>query len=132
MLNQINLKRLIYGLILLVSLFAIVGTVPLVQSEFLLSNVCPKILGIPACYIVLICFLGIFLSQILALKKNRLTYFSFLAIVGTIASMGTIGEITGMAECPRTSSGIPMCFISFGICLSLLLLKIIHIKRTIN
>jgi len=108
--------------------FTIYGTYPLVQKEWVQGDICPKIAGIPACYIVLICFTIALLFHILKGKKTNLLYFVAIGINTLFATTGTVGELTGLTECPRTAGGTPMCFISLGICLTLLLLKIINIK----
>jgi len=41
---------------------------------------------------------------------------------------GTLTELSGMEICPRTSVGTPMCYISLGICLSLLFLKFMETR----
>ena len=116
------IKTLLYWIVILVAAIAIYGTYGLALNEWDIGDICPKILGVPACYIVLICFAGGLLSH-LFIKSKHTAYFIFIGIVTTIALSGTIGELTGLAECPRTSSGIPMCFLSLGICVTLLLGK---------
>lgn len=63
--------------------------------------------------------------------KRSLSLFS-LAITPVIAfaMYGTIGEVFGFAECPRTDSGIPMCFLSLGISGTLAILKIMESRST--
>jgi len=117
------LKTILYWIVVLVAVTAIYGTYGLALNEWNIGDICPKILGIPACYIVMICFVGGLLSH-LFIKNRHTAYFIFIGIVTSIALTGTVGELTGLAECPRTSSGIPMCFISLGICVSLLLSKV--------
>ena len=107
---------LIWGL----AAFGTYGTVGLVGREIAKGDICPKILGIPACYIVAGCFVAALIGHLLPHAKGKWIYFFFIGIVTVIASTGTIGELTGMAECPRTAGGTPMCFISLAICLSLL------------
>ena len=117
------MKKIFYWLILLILAFAIYGSMGLVINEWNIGDICPKIAKIPACYIVLACFAGGLISHLFSTVNSNPIYFIFIGIVTLIASTGTIGELTGLAKCPRTSNGIPMCFISLGICLSLLLSK---------
>ena len=123
------MKKLWFWAVVVISFFAIWGTFGLARTEWMQGDVCPKILGIPACYIVLVCFTIALLSHVIPFPKNRWIYFLFVGLVTAIASTGTLGEILGFAKCPRTASGIPMCFISLGICLSLLITKYLSIKR---
>lgn len=119
------MKNFLSWLIILITLFAIYGSSGLVMKEWALGNICPKILSIPACYIVLICFTGTLLGHLLSSSGGKWLYFVFVGVVTLIASTGTIGELTGTAECPRTNGGAPMCFISLTICISLLAAKIL-------
>ena len=122
------IKTLFYWLVILIASFAIYGSFGLVMNEWNLGNICPKILGIPACYIVWVCFLLALIAHLVPVKKADWVYFFFVGIVTLIASTGTIGELTGTAECPKTAGGTPMCFISLTICLSLLASKIASLK----
>ena len=117
------MKNIFYWLIILVAGFAVYGSSGLVMNEWEVGNICPKILGIPACYIVLFCFLGALLAHLFSFPKEKYIYFILIGTVTLIASTGTIGELTGTAKCPRTDGGTPMCFISLAICLTLLTLK---------
>lgn len=122
------MKNIWYVLIILVAGFAIYGSSDLVMNEWEVGNICPKILSIPACYIVLACFSGALVAHLLPISNGKYVYFSLIGTVTLIASTGTIGELTGMTKCPRTGGGTPMCFISLGICLSLLTLKYAWLK----
>lgn len=122
------MKTILYILILLILSFAIYGSFGLAMNEWNVGNICPKIIGIPACYIVLSCFVLALLGHLIGDKKGKGLFFVFVGMVTLIASTGTIGELTGMTKCPRTSGGTPMCFISLGICLSLLITKLTSLK----
>jgi len=122
------MKQVWYWVIILISSFAIYGSTGLVIDEWKVGDICPKIIGIPACYIVLFCFIGGLLSHVIPFSNGNFFYFFFIGIVTIIASTGTIGELTGLAECPRTEGGIPMCFISLAICISLLASKFAWLK----
>ncbi len=124
------LKNFLYGLIILIASLAISGSFGLVIKESDAGNICPKILGIPACYIVLTCFTLALIGHLIPRTKGKWIYFFFIGIVTFIATMGTIGELTGMIKCPRTTGGTPMCFLSLAICLSLLVSKIALIRST--
>jgi len=126
------MKRVLYWLIILILVFAIQGALGLSMNDWKVGNICPKILGIPACYIVLISFAGGLVGHLLRHSKGNLIFFFFIGIVTLIATTGTVGELTGMAECPKTEGGTPMCFISLAICLSLLTSKIALIRLNKN
>ncbi len=122
------MNKIWFFVVILILLFAIYGTWGLALHDYKVKDVCPKILGIPACYIVLVCFSGALLSHLISFDKANLAYFGFVGLVTLIAITGTMGELTGMMKCPRTSGGIPMCCISFGICTSILLAKFLEMK----
>jgi len=119
------MKNIWFFLALAILAFAIFGTYGLVMKEYRVTNVCPKILGIPACYIVLACFVTALFGHFMGIKY---LYFGFVGIVTLIASTGTLGEVFGFAKCPRTAGGIPMCFISLSICVSLLFFKYMQLR----
>jgi len=110
-------------LIWLISLIGLYGTFGLVQNELTTGDICPKIMGIPACFIIFACFLLVLLGHSSILKKWSWVYFIGVGVALSIASYGSLGELLGFAECPKTSDGIPMCFLSFGLFLALLLLS---------
>jgi len=114
----------------LIASFAIYGSFGLSMHDWKVGNICPKILGIPACYIVLVCFTMALVAHLIPQKNSKWIYFFFIGIVTLIATTGTIGELTGLAKCPRTDGGTPMCFISLAICLSLLILKGVLVKMS--
>ncbi len=118
------MKTILYWLVVLIAGIAVYGTFGLVANEWELGDICPKILGVPACYIVLVCFAVALLSHLIPFKSANSIYFLFVGIVTAIAITGTLGELTGTAECPKTAGGTPMCFISLAICLGLLFSKI--------
>jgi len=122
------MKNLFFWLVILIAGLAIYGSFGLVMNEWQHGNICPKILGIPACYIVLACFASALIAHLIPNKKGVLFFTIFVGTVTLIASTGTIGELTGMTNCPRTAGGTPMCFISLAICLSLLASKFAFIK----
>lgn len=118
------MKTLLQAIIILITLLAIYGTFGLALNEWERGNICPKILGIRACYIVLLCFVVAFISSVIPHTNAKWVYFFFVGFVTIIATTGTVGEILEITKCPRTGTGIPMCYISFGICFALMTLKI--------
>ena len=113
------LNLLIWGIILV----GLSGTFPLVQSDFREGNICPKIMGIPACYIILSCLAFAIVSHTNLFKdKNRLYFIGVLTAL-SIATIGTIGNIFGYVECPKTMDGTPLCYLSFVLFSSLLITK---------
>ena len=122
------MKQILYWLVVLIAGFAIYGTFGLVLKEWNIGNICPKILGFPACYIVMICFIIGLVSHLIPGVKTTWIYYLFIGLVTIIAITGTVGELIGLTKCPRTAGGTPMCFISLAICLTLILVKTLLIR----
>jgi hypothetical protein len=126
--NNNLVQRILYILVWSIILIGLSGTIPLVSKEYLNGNVCPKIIGIPACYIILSCLVLAIISHSKIIRdKNRL-YFIGVVLALSIATFGSVGNILEYVECPKTEGGIPMCYLSFLIFFGLFLSKIIIIK----
>jgi hypothetical protein len=119
--------KLLNVLLLLVFVIGIFGAGELVYNEISQHNVCPKLLGIPACYIILTCFIIPFVVHIF--KARNYIYFAFTGFAFVIALVATIMQFTGHAECPKTASGTPMCYYSLALFTSLIVLKWLFIKH---
>ena len=102
------------------------ATFGLVWEEIQTGNGCPKIWIIPACVIVLLCFLIPLIAHLL--KTHNTLYFIFTALAGAIALVASIMQFSGNAECPKTDSGTPMCYYSLLLFSSLIILKIYYLK----
>lgn len=124
-----KLKLLRYSIFAILSI-GLFGAGTLVLEEFKTGNGCPKIMHIPMCLVVLICFIIPFIAHLL--KKWNSLYFIFTGLAGSIALIASIMQFTGNAECPKTASGTPMCYYSLLIFSSLILLKIITIKTKLR
>jgi len=113
-------------LLLLVFAIGIIGAGFLVFDEIKTKNVCPKLLGIPACYIILACFVIPFFANIV--KGKNYIYFLFTGIAFVIALVASIMQFTGLGECPKTDNGTPMCYYSLLLFTTLIFFKIVIIK----
>lgn len=124
---MISMKKMMFYLILAILLFAIYGAANLSIIDFQKQNVCPKLLSIPACYIVLVCFILVLIAHLwTSSARSSLFYYSILSVPFLMALQGTITELSGTVICPRTSGGTPMCYLSLALCFTLLILKIIE------
>jgi hypothetical protein len=108
-------------LIALVSGFALWNVVGLSLREWSSGGACPSLLGVPACYVVAIAYLFVLISSLTNQKPlyGRL----FMAGAGIVVGLAVIGsflQVAGIAECPKTSSGFPMCYLSLSIGLLLI------------
>ena len=107
-------------------LIGIIGSGYLVFHEIFTPNTCPKLLGIPACYLIFACFIVPFFTH---LKKGSLgVYFAFTGLAFTIALLASIFQVNGNVECPKTGNNIPMCYYSLALFTSLIVLKLSILK----
>ena len=119
---QNSISLFIIGLLLMV--FFGVGS--LSYEEFTEHNICPKLIGIPACYIIFGCVFLIFTGHFI--KSNAL-FFIAASIPFTIAIIASALQFFDKAQCPKTSSGIPMCYLSFLFFSLIIILKLRLIKN---
>ena len=120
------LKRITYYAILGVLIIGVYGAGGLVIEELKTGEGCPKIMGIPMCLVILICFLIPLIAHIL--KKWNVLYFLFAGLACSIALVASIMQFLGYAECPKTAFGTPMCYYSLLLFSSLMLFKILNFK----
>lgn len=71
--------NIINALIYIVFAIGLLGAGDLALDEIRQSNICPKILGIPACYIILTCFVIPFLMHLF--KGSNSIYFVLTGLV---------------------------------------------------
>lgn len=123
-------SKLLNVLLLLIFSIGIFGAGELVYNEITQHNVCPKLLGIPACYIILACFVIPFIVHVF--KGKNYIYFAFTGFAFVIALVATIMQFTGHAECPKAANGIPMCYYSLALFTSLIVFKVFLIKNDLK
>ncbi len=76
---------------------------------------CPSIGPVPACYLVF----GSFLAALIgSLMRYHRAFYIGLGFPTLLALYASIGELVGFVECPKTDSGIPMCYISLSLCVA--------------
>lgn len=121
-------KKITYYSILVILIIGLFGAGMLVVEEFKTGNGCPKILDIPMCLVVLICFVIPLIAHLL--KKYNSIYFLFTGLAFLIAIVASVMQFKGLGECPKLDNGMPMCYLSFALFSALIILKIILIKIT--
>jgi quinol-cytochrome oxidoreductase complex cytochrome b subunit len=117
----------IHRVILTLLILGTIGVAGLVIEEVQTGNGCPKIGMLPACFIILFCFLVPLVAQLK--KKWNMLYFLFTGLALIIAIIASVMQYLGHSECPKTDGGIPMCYLSFAIFSLLIALKIIQLKK---
>lgn len=121
------MRQVVFYLIIVILVYAIYSAFNLSLHDYRVKNVCPKVMGIPACYLALISFILVLSSHVFSTHiPFKLWFFIFINIPLLLALGGTLMELNGHVICPRTSNGTPLCFYSLGICLTILVLKCVH------
>jgi hypothetical protein len=118
------LKYILY----IIFLFGIYGAGTLAYKEFTFGSICPKIVNIPACYIIMICLVIPLIIHVI--KGGNSIYFIFTGLAWSIATYGSIMQVSRTIECPKTEEGKPMCYISFAMFSLLIILKSIELTKT--
>ena len=87
------------------------------------SAPCPDLLAIPACYLVSLGYTFMLVALFVSSRplKNRLFYLAW-TLVFLIAVLGTGFELALGDACPRSSSGVPLCYFSLAFCAAIFLL----------
>ena len=122
------IKKIVYYSIIIILTAGIYSAGGLVIEELKTGNGCPKVMNIPMCMVILVCFIIPFVVHIV--KKQHFLYFIFTGLAGSIALSASIMQYLNTAECPKTSSGTPMCYFSLLFFTTLILLKIVDLKLT--
>lgn len=123
------MKSVLNWFVLTLLLFLIFGAGALSLNEATHGNVCPKLFVIPACYIVVVLAVISLLAHLHVMKLGTKTFYSCIGIIAGISLTGTIGEFAGFAQCPPSSSGIPMCYYALGVSAAVLILKWIEQRK---
>ena len=117
------MSEILYWITAAVSLFAVYGSFNLSRYDYKKKDICPKIAGIPACYIVFVFFTAATICHFINTALSNQLYFAFVGVPALIALIGSVIELRGKVICPRTKSGVPMCYISLGLCVFLMTAK---------
>lgn len=124
------MKDILFWFIILLGGLAVYFAFGLVWSEWEAGDVCPRIMGFPTCYIVLACFSGAFIAHLIPGSRGKWFYFSFIGVLTFMGTLATIRTLTGASSCPQTEGGIPLCYLSLGVSLTLLIAKVIFVRHS--
>ena len=108
-----------------VSYTTITGTAP-----------CPSVGFVPACFVVFIGYLLMLIASIAILQQRQLNRLFFIGWtpVFLLAFIGSLFELSNGATCPKSNSGLPLCYVSLSFALVViglytLLIKMRNIKN---
>lgn len=80
------------------------------------SNICPSIVNIPACYLVLLAYVAMLFGFFLEAARRRPYIFHLgLAVATLFALPATVAEQFHAGTCPN-NGGIPLCYLSLALC----------------
>lgn len=121
-------RALLFGL----ALAGTIGVLPIVQKQVTGVAACPALGPIPACYLVL---LGYVLIAVSALPGPRYRFRTFA--VGWIplfllAISGSGLEFFIRDTCPRTSDGVPTCYLSLGLLCLLAVIYLVEMRYDVT
>jgi hypothetical protein len=97
------------------SIIGLIGVLPIAYQQITAVNDCPALGPVPACYIVLTGYVLIGVSILFGARWRTLIFSIGWVPVFGLALTGTSLELLGQNACPKTSSGIPACFLSLAI-----------------
>ena len=109
MISKSTFSKICFFTTIALALIGLIGVIPVSYKTFTAVKMCPMIGVIPACYIVTVGYFLVFLSCLL--KKNILFYIGWSPVF-LLATIGSVSEIFGKDVCPKTATGIPMCYFS--------------------
>ena len=114
------------------SLYVLSGIIPISIKQFQSGGACPLIGPIPACYIVSVAYTAMGVAAILWTKKLVwLFILGALPVIG-LALSGTTLELFGHPTCPRSESGLPLCYLSLvvGLMMAIVFLIVLKIEKS--
>lgn len=127
--NRLTSERII-GFNFSLASVGVLLTAWLAISELFREPTCPKLFGIPACYLVLIAYLAAAIGAWnTGSEFGRVAFMIGAVAVTAIGVYFSVGEIRGTAQCP-TFEGLPMCFVSLFAGASMLISD--QIRRSTN
>lgn len=76
------------------------------------GEVCPNLVGLPACYILSIAVLLAILSHLKIFNDKEIFFFLGAGLAWTVALIASVLQTTGRIECPKTLGNFPLCYLS--------------------
>ena len=116
---SIDLKQYL----LFTSFIGVIFSIYLVGMDLIYSGFCPKIFGIPACYLVLLAFILVIISNFFKIFLNYLFFYLGWSIGFILALWFSFNQIFRIDNCPIFFE-IPMCYLSLTIFIIILFIKI--------
>lgn len=118
--------RVVIGLLALIGL---AGVLPVSLAELSSESDCPHLGAIPACYLVNVAYVTMLITALNRRFWSLWYFFAGWALVFILAATGSVLEILGYGTCPRTGSETPMCFLSLGLVVAMVVPVSVHLLQ---
>jgi len=113
----------------ILALAGLLVTLYLVLRDIMEGDYCPKLFGIPACYVVLVSFLLVLPGLLLRGRRIRRVFYATGAISGfLIAVWFSANQLLDLKQCPKWF-GLPLCYVSLLTFGALVLLWILAMAK---
>lgn len=109
---MLPLSRILRLSLVAVSLYVLSGITPISLAHWHAGNACPHLGPVPACYLVMVCYAAMGIAALFWNKSFNWLFYAGAIPVILMALVGTMLEITGLPTCPRSDTGLPLCYIS--------------------
>lgn len=111
------------------SVYVLSGLIPISFAHWQTGVVCPMLGPLPACYLVSACYAAMGLAAVLWNKRLNGLFFAGAAPVILLALTGTSLELSGRPTCPRSETGLPLCYLSLIAGIMMLVVFLFALKR---
>ncbi len=111
------------------SVYVLSGLIPISFAHLQTGVVCPMLGPLPACYLVSACYAAMGLADVLWNKRLNGLFFAGAAPVILLALIGTSLELSGRPTCPRSETGLPLCYLSLIAGIMMLVVFLFALKR---
>lgn len=116
--------------IALISAVGLAGVLPVSLAEVSSGGACPHLGAVPACHLVSIAYGAILLTVLHDRLWNRWVFLLAWFPIFGLAAMGSGLELLGHDTCPKTEGGIPKCYFSLALAVTLAIPFLVHIAMT--
>lgn len=114
-----NLLRIVLAILALIGIFS-GGNLSL--THFHTGDTCPELGPIPACYLVFLAYVGVFVSALVTQHLARRIFLIGWAPIFGLAFIGALLHTFVQETCPVDGNGVPQCYYSLGLSIILFIL----------
>lgn len=107
-----RLQHFTRAAIFMLAMVGVAGAAPIAYQQLVGVKSCPALGLLPACYVVLVGYGLIALSPALSERRRPWVFLCGWAPLFLLALMGSTLELLVQPTCPRSSVGVPACFLS--------------------